>query len=84
MAMRTSDYNFSIVSCSFTYNEAKRNLITLIQANGTIERSEFLENEAEEHSKNIHASFSYVNITKCDFREKYKRDLEAAVKASNI
>jgi hypothetical protein len=54
--------------CTFEKNRANKNTISLNRARASIIKSSFIENTAEERSKNIFIEYSEVNITGCTFR----------------
>jgi predicted outer membrane repeat protein len=54
--------------CNFEQNRANKNTISLNKARASISKSSFIENTANERSKNLFIGFSEVNISDCTFR----------------
>ena len=67
LGVSSTGTNF-IELCTFEQNKANKNTISLNKARASIMKSSFIENTANERSKNLFIGFSEVNISDCTFR----------------
>ncbi len=58
-----------IKSCLFSYNKATSNTLEMMYADGTIQASTFLNNQATKFSENIFTGFNTLSIISTSFTD---------------